>query len=150
LGRSNKFSKIEVEIGKPRGEVMLKRLIGILSICSLFPHLASAESTEERFHDIFITAGYATAIGAGLGAASLSFYKHPEEKLKHVAIGASLGFIGGTILGSYIVLAPVIGSIYRESPEMLAMQSRSLSIQPIVTENLTFSGLVIGSPTLNF
>jgi hypothetical protein len=72
---------------------------------------AQAQTTsEERFQDVFITAGYATAFGAALGAASLSFFENPTQHLKLIAIGASLGFIGGTILGSYVVLAPAIAA----------------------------------------
>lgn len=69
---------------------------------------AQAPSTEERFQDVFITAGYATAFGAALGAACLSFLDDPQDHLQYVAVGASLGFIGGSILGTYVVLAPAI------------------------------------------
>ena len=43
-------------------------LVSFLFTCLICHNQASAENTEERFQDIFITAGYATAIGAGLGA----------------------------------------------------------------------------------
>ena len=69
---------------------------------------AQASATEEIFQEVFITAGYATAFGAALGAASLSLYDEPQRHLQSIAIGASLGFIGGSILGSYMALSPMI------------------------------------------
>lgn len=71
---------------------------------------ASAQSTEDRFHDVFITAGYSTAFGAALGAALLSFSPDPASQLRYVAIGASLGFIGGSILGAYTVFSPLLAA----------------------------------------
>ena len=68
---------------------------------------ALAQSTEERFRDLFVTAGYATAFGAALGAATLSFKTNPENHLRFIAVGASLGFIGGSALGSYVVFSPI-------------------------------------------
>ena len=68
---------------------------------------ALAQSTEERFRDLFVTAGYATALGAALGAATLSFKSNPEDNLRFIAVGASLGFIGGSFLGSYVVFSPM-------------------------------------------
>ena len=62
---------------------------------------------EERFQDIFLTAGYSTAFGAAFGTALLAWTANPTENLKYVAIGASLGFIGGTLLGTYVVLQPL-------------------------------------------
>jgi hypothetical protein len=64
-------------------------------------------STQERFQDLFVTAGYGTAFGAAMGAALLSFQSEPDQNLRYVAVGASLGFIGGSILGSYVVFSPV-------------------------------------------
>ncbi len=70
-------------------------------------HGQQAISVEERFQDVFLTAGYCTAFGAALGTALLAWTDDPTENLKYVAIGASLGFIGGSVLGTYVVLAPV-------------------------------------------
>lgn len=81
-------------------------LSAALFFVSLFPGSAQAENTEQKFQDLFITAGYATAFGAALGAAALSFNGNPERHLRYVAVGASLGFIGGSLLGSYIIFAP--------------------------------------------
>lgn len=66
-----------------------------------------AQTTEDRFHDLFVTAGYSTAFGAALGAAFLAFTDNPASQLKYVAMGASLGFIGGSILGTYIIFSPM-------------------------------------------
>ena len=72
----------------------------------LSPNLAKAQSTEEKFHDLFVTAGYCTAFGAALGTAVLGLTDNPSEKLQYVAVGASLGFIGGSVMGSYIIFSP--------------------------------------------
>ena len=66
--------------------------------------------TEERFQDLFVTAGYCTAFGAALGTAFLAFTSNPAENLRFVAVGASLGFIGGSALGSYVILSPLLAS----------------------------------------
>lgn len=79
-----------------------------LFLTTLIPTQLKAEPTEQRFQDLFITAGYATAFGAALGAAALSFSGNPERHLRYVAVGASLGFIGGSLLGSYIIFAPTL------------------------------------------
>jgi len=67
---------------------------------------AMAQSSEERFQDLFITAGYCTAFGAALGTAFLAFTDDPSANLRYVAMGASLGFLGGSVLGSYIIFSP--------------------------------------------
>ena len=89
-----------------RSFLSLAALISLLTT----PKLALAEPspTEERFQELFVTAGYATAFGAALGAASLSFYPQPDQNLRMIAVGASLGFIGGSLLGTYMALTPVM------------------------------------------
>lgn len=71
------------------------------------PARAQMVSTEERFQDLFVTAGYGTAFGAAFGAALLSFQAQPSQNLRFVAIGASVGFIGGSLIGSYVIFTPV-------------------------------------------
>ncbi len=71
------------------------------------PARAQMVSTEERFQDLFVTAGYGTAFGAAFGAALLSFQPKPDQNLRFIAIGASVGFIGGSLLGSYVIFSPV-------------------------------------------
>lgn len=77
-------------------------------------HSQQSISVEERFQDVFLTAGYCTAFGAALGTALLAWTEDPTENLKYVAIGASLGFIGGSVLGTYVVLAPVAYTPHRQ------------------------------------
>lgn len=91
---------------------MCRKLICFLTLAHFFIGYtpASAQSTEERFQDLFTTAGYATAFGAALGAAALSFKKYPDQHLRYVAVGASLGFIGGSALGTYIIFSPMLMS----------------------------------------
>jgi drug/metabolite transporter (DMT)-like permease len=76
---------------------------------------ANAQSTEEKFNDLFVTAGYCTAFGAAIGTAFLAWTDDPSENLKYVAMGASLGFLGGSILGSYIIFSP--GLVQEEGPQ---------------------------------
>lgn len=90
--------------------LLISTLLGLLNFFPTYSSQALAQSTEERFHDLFTTAGYATAFGAALGAAVLSFQKQPEIHLRYVAIGASMGFIGGSVLGTYIIFSPVFSS----------------------------------------
>jgi hypothetical protein len=71
------------------------------------PARAQMVSTEERFQDLFVTAGYGTAFGAAFGAALLSFQAKPDQNLRFVAIGASVGFISGSLIGSYVIFSPV-------------------------------------------
>lgn len=75
-------------------------------LMSSLPAVAQ-DDNDERFQDLFMTAGYTTALGAALGAAALTFKTRPENHLRYISIGASLGFIGGTALGSYMIFAPM-------------------------------------------
>lgn len=60
--------------------------------------------TDEKFETVFTSAGYSTALGAGIGAALLAFTANPKEKFHYITTGASVGFLGGTALGGYLVL----------------------------------------------
>lgn len=75
---------------------------------AMFSNTCNAQmiTTEERFQDLFVTAGYGAAFGAAFGAALLSFQPKPDQNLRYVAIGASVGFIGGSILGTYMIVSP--------------------------------------------
>ncbi|MBC61237.1 MAG: hypothetical protein CMP11_02175 [Zetaproteobacteria bacterium] len=81
-----------------------------------------------KFQQLFTTAGYSTIFGAATGAAVLGLSKTPSEKLEYIAIGASLGFISGSIFGSYIAFSPMINS---NSPTKDNQFSFDLSIAPI-------------------
>ena len=115
---------------------------------------ASADpNIEERFQDLFITAGYCAAFGAAFGTAMLAWTSEPAENLKYVAVGASMGFIGGSILGTYVVFSPMIvdGGHMTEGrrPDLLAShRSSGISLQPIWDgSKRTLTG-VAGSMTL--
>jgi len=99
------------------------------------PKNAHAFTTEEKFQDIFITAGYATAFGAALGAALLGFERNPEQNLRYIAVGASLGFIGGSALGTYMVLSPsfVVKNSHSHPDLLLADNSpTTFALRPVV------------------
>ena len=126
---------------------MLKRIrIALLlaSSLSLNPALLGnppSITTEEHFHDMFLTAGYSTVFGAALGAAFLGLTENPSENFQFVAMGASLGFIGGSLLGTYLVFNPTFivdsNSFSPSSPNKkitLAAQqpaANSIQISPI-------------------
>lgn len=85
---------------------IVKSLTFAAAMAAAAPHAVAGSNTEEKFQDLFVTAGYCTGYGAAIGAAILAFNEHPADNLRFVAMGASMGFIGGTLLGSYIVFSP--------------------------------------------
>lgn len=82
--------------------------IGLLGLFTTQLKAQEILSTEKRFQELFITAGYSTALGAALGAATMGLSADPSGKMRYIAFGASLGFISGSLLGSYLALFPVI------------------------------------------
>jgi hypothetical protein len=102
-----------------------------------------AQSSEERVHDVFITAGYSTLVGGCLGAALLGFADDPSSRLQYIAAGASLGFVLGSLFGSYVVFSPVLTQTdrYHTTPNLLAhapnaiASSRDLFISPWINAN---------------
>ncbi|MBI2601606.1 MAG: hypothetical protein HYW48_01005 [Deltaproteobacteria bacterium] len=119
----------------------------ILNILILFGFLISSRlssaqeiKTEQRFQDLFITAGYSTAFGAALGAAFLGLSSNPSGKMRYIAVGASLGFIGGSVLGTYIVFFPMftgrtqIGSSSPARGYEGPPKDRSLIISPVFND----------------
>ena len=109
---------------------------------------AQHPSTEERFQDLFITAGYGAAFGAALGAAALSFKTSPENHLRYVAIGASLGFIGGSALGSYVIFSPMFvendkRDLYERDYWASNQREKSISISPMISmQRAKLTGIV--------
>jgi len=106
----------------------------------LSPATAQAQahiSTEERFHDLFVTAGYSTAFGAALGAALLSFTPNPASELRYVAIGASLGFIGGSVLGTYMIFQPMWAAESTSDEEIAGTMRLLPSDDPVGAVRLT-------------
>ncbi len=77
-------------------------------VVSTFGSIAKAETMtlEQKYQNVFVSAGYATALGAAVGAAMLSFKDEPTDHLRYVAVGASVGFFAGTMFGTYMVVAP--------------------------------------------
>lgn len=131
-----------------RGEIMrncsLCRPILIMLLVAYFvrsPTLnAQSIRAEERFQDLFVTAGYGTAFGAALGTALLSFQEEPNKKLRYIAVGASIGFIGGSLLGSYIVFSPVFSpssqtAFQLEKQQLPQASGRRLALQPEINQN---------------
>ena len=125
----------------------------VISATLLLAGQAQAQfTTEEKFQDVFITAGYATAFGAALGAATLSFFPDPSKRLQHVAIGASLGFIGGSLLGSYMVFSPGIAmNDGTQAPGLIDTESvptQGLAIRPVFDRSNYSLASVEGAMTL--
>lgn len=88
-------------------------------------------STEERFQDLFVTAGYSAAFGAALGAAFLAFEPNPSEKLQYISVGASLGFIGGSIAGAYIIFQPMLAQDDKSGPALVSTdRAGTLIVRP--------------------
>jgi hypothetical protein len=100
------------------------------------PARAQMVSTEERFQDLFVTAGYGTAFGAAFGAALLSFQAKPDQNLRFVAIGASVGFIGGSLIGSYVIFTPVFteGQNTVPTPSLWAQEPRKPRLSGLQAE----------------
>lgn len=110
----------------------------VLCLClgslSINAGTAQAQSTEERFQDLFVTAGYCAAFGAALGTATLAFHENPSDNLKYVAMGASLGFIGGSVLGTYVIFSPGLSDTGEPNANSLAMSSvpgRGVVVHPV-------------------
>ncbi len=131
-------------------------LVSILMLGVIAPQHATAQSvsTEERFQDLFTTAGYATAFGAAMGAAFLSFHKNPENHLRYIAVGASLGFIGGSLLGTYFIFAPTMlgEETIREDRDLLAgVPANGILVRPVYnTDTKRLGSIEAGLTLLNF
>ncbi len=130
-------------------------LLTALSSLTLSSQAIAGEGTEEKFQEVFVTAGYSTAFGAAIGAACLAFASEPASKLSYVAVGASLGFIGGSLLGTYLVLSPVLISDEKNATEgqLLASQRRPerVVISPVYNySNHSFAGISANLKLLEF
>ncbi len=100
--------------------------------------LAEPSATEERFQDLFITAGYSTALGAGFGTALLAFTPNPSENLRYIAIGASIGFISGTALGTYLIFSPIVASSnYSPLNIEKGLPQNGIVIRPVMSPKLS-------------
>ena len=124
-----------------------------LAAALLTTNAAYAQSTEEKFQDLFVTAGYCTAFGAAVGTAILAWTEDPTANLRYVAMGASLGFLGGSVLGSYIIFSPGLTDNSRQATtsSLAQIPSRGVMIRPIynlVTKQI--SSLEAGMTLVNF
>lgn len=117
---------------------------------TLVSQQAVAQSAEERFQDIFITAGYATAFGAAIGAAALGLQQDPEENLNYIAVGASLGFIGGSIMGAYMVFTPVMAESTTPTQGLLAenLEEGKIYVRPYLSSKSQKIQAIEGAMTL--
>jgi len=135
--------------------VILNTLFALACVqfTSFNSQLAQAQSVEERFQDVFTTAGYATAFGAALGAAALSLTPRPERNLQYIAVGASLGFIGGSVLGAYMVLSPMV-AMENGGDTSIAMETlpaKGIVVRPVFdANNRELSSISAGATLLNF
>ena len=127
----------------------------LATVGMLRPSDGYGQSTEDRFHDLFVTAGYATAFGAALGAAALSFTAEPEQHLKYVAVGASLGFIGGSAMGTYIIFSPIFTGATNDdantAPRALTkIPAKGLLIQPTFAADWKLASVATGMTVMRF
>ena len=96
-----------------------------------------ALSTETQFLRLFKTSGYSMLYGAAIGTALLAFTKKPGQNLNYIAVGGSLGFLSGTILGTYVMVGPSlsIGRHAQLTPSMPEVKDPhepiSLVISPV-------------------
>lgn len=115
-------------------KILLRSTIICLLLSASLSKAQTKFATEQHFHELFITAGYSTAFGAALGAATLGLTENPSEKLRYIATGASLGFIMGSVVGTYVILAPTVsyGSSYSQSEAYgpLPHQTKLIELAP--------------------
>ena len=106
-------------------------ILGALLLLASSPAIAQGRMlTEQKFHDLFITAGYSTAFGAALGGAFIGLTSDPARHLKYIGVGASLGFIGGSILGSYLAFSPMFVSTATKPGDLTAGAKHPITLEP--------------------
>lgn len=136
--------------------IVVLAMIGALVTGAFRTQAAQAQTVEERFQDLFVTAGYATAFGAAIGTAFLAFHEDPSAHLRYVAVGASLGFLGGSVLGSYIIFSPMISTDDSSASQnsLIASQAipqRGIAVRPTWNrEAHSLDGVEAGMTLLNF
>ena len=126
-----------------RGLMNIKRFI-LANLCLLLSfrlHAADTGSqvTSNRFQHIFTTAAYSAALGGAIGTAVLAFTPKPADNLRFIAIGASIGFMSGILLGGYLAFVPTVKKSPSVGAEGVAYQS-SLGGQ-IPTNTLTVEAI---------
>jgi hypothetical protein len=120
----------------------------------LQPSAVQADSElEGKFQDMFVTAGYSAAAGATIGAALLTFQDSPMKKLNFISIGASVGFLSGTAIGSWIALAPIFVENNSLQPSLMAHDAPTgqVVVKPWINiARNTVSGLEAGAVLARF
>ncbi len=119
----------------------MKHIAILTMIASIlgFTSNLQAQTHEEQFQDIFVTAGYATAFGAALGVAGLALTENPQDNLSYIFKGASLGFISGSVMGAYVVINPVMVEKKTDKVELMAenmIPKKGFALQPTFTKDL--------------
>ncbi|MDD9950273.1 MAG: hypothetical protein OXT67_01785 [Zetaproteobacteria bacterium] len=106
-------------------------------------------STQQQFEQLFVTAGYSTAFGAALGAAAIGLTTNPAENMRFISIGASMGFMAGSLIGTYVILNPMAAAetVPSRHDSSVISQYRqpsgnfqSFTIQPQFNEQLQLKG----------
>lgn len=72
------------------------------------PTRANVSVDPHKMHDLIVIAGYSTALGAAVGAAMLAFTEKPSKNFSYLYRGAAIGFLGGALIGSYVVFSPLL------------------------------------------
>lgn len=108
-----------------------RAILALLSCILFSPQNANSQSLEERIHDVFITAGYSTVIGACAGATMASMAEESTSNFRLIAAGASIGFFGGTLFGSYVVFSPLIA----QNPQKEHMNFSTGAIDPKISQS---------------
>lgn len=147
---------MKASVIRVRQSIVALAMIGSLFAATARSEAAQAQTVEERFQDLFVTAGYATAFGAAIGTAFLAFHEDPSAHLRYVAVGASLGFLGGSVLGSYIIFSPMMSSDDSSAADNSliasnAIPGRGIAVRPTWnrdTQNL--GGIEAGMTLVNF
>jgi len=90
---------------------MNKKIISLLMVFSLALVLSVPEAQAQRGKNTsampsgprrhLSTIVFAGVAGAILGLSTLSFYGRPQDKLSHIAIGAAIGIISGTMYTTF-------------------------------------------------
>ena len=115
-----------------------------LFITSLFSRHSYAGSslttTSKQFQQIFTTAGYSSVLGAALGGAVVGLSKQPKQNLRFIILGASIGFISGSLLGGYFAFRPTIAQKNNSHPLDYSLapphpKAPSITIEPVVDLN---------------
>lgn len=128
-------------------------LTALLVGLGLLPTKVSAETPlEQGFQDMFVTAGYSAAAGAAIGAAVLILQDEPSKHLKFITIGASVGFLGGTLVGGWMAFSPLLADNQtpKYSPLLTGPDSRLIVRPWIDSGNFSLLGVEAGAIVASF